>query len=119
MLNIKVKKLEELDKFDPDYFLADPSEIGLDSAFSDELIRTASEKAKDVQGICVAIIEDEHGDFAITVPCGGERANRFVFFNAVLCDPLDGEIRAIVYYSENPDDLIFDEYLRCEQGYYF
>ncbi len=121
MLNIKVKKLEELDGFDPDFFLADPLEIKLDSAFSDELIRKAAKKVEEegVNGICVAIIKDEHGDFAVSIPCSGGRAHRFVFFNAVLCDPLDGEIRAIVNDPENQDDLIFDEFLKCEQGYYF
>ncbi len=118
---IKIKKLEELKGFDPDHFLADPAANGLSGTFSDILARTAAEMAKDTEGICVAIVRDigRNEEFAISTPCVDGLAQRFVFFNTVVCDPLDGEIRAIVLDPANPDNYLFDECLMNEQGSYF
>ncbi len=119
MVDIKMMKLEELESFDPDYFLGDPVIYGWNGAFSSELVKEAAKLAQGVNGICVAIVKTMCGEeFALSASCSGGRAQRFRFFNAAVCEPLDGEIRVVVHDNDNPDDLIYDEFLMNEQGNY-
>jgi len=109
---IELIRIDCLNKFDPEEFLADPVKHRFQGAVSGVLEKKAAELAKNVPWICIAVVNDNLGKFAICKICADGKAERFSFFNAEACGPVDAEIRMVIKDRAMDNDIIFEDYIR-------
>ena len=99
---VEMKKIADFEGFRPDEFCIHPKYWGMGYEFPENVpnsMAEAIEKAKEIDGICIAIIHPDDGgeSYAIGVPAIRGRAGRFVLFNAKTVMRSDAEVRAVVF----------------------
>jgi len=118
---IEIKKISELEGFDPKEFCVKPSWWGyekVESYDAKDFVEKAKELAKEVDGICIAIIKDETGEVVLGETCNKGRSSKFLLFNAATCGKLEADARAITYNTGLGalSKYWFDQYVKYEKG---
>lgn len=99
---IEMKKIADFNGFRPDEFCIYPKYWEMGYEYPENVpdsMAEAIEKAKEIDGICVAIIhpDDEERQYAIGVSAAKGCAGRFVLFNAETVRRSNAEVRAVVF----------------------
>ena len=100
---VEMKKIADFDGFEPDEFCIYPKYWRMGYEYPENVpnfMAEAIEKAKEIDGICVAIIHPDDGEekpYAIGVSVAKGCAGRFVLFNAKTVRRSDAEVRAVVF----------------------
>ena len=117
---IELERIDELRGFDPEDFAGYPKKYRFASAISDVLEEGAAELAKKVPWVCIAVINDQKfGKFALSRICADGKAERFAFFNAEGCDPVDAEVKIVVDDGTLEKKILCEEYMRYAEGSIF
>lgn len=106
---VELKKVEQLKEFDSQNFKLNPRYWGYhseDAHSCKAIVDLAEELAKEVDGICIAIVKDEISEFILATSNG--YSSEFVLFNAELCKEKDGELHAF--------SSIKDFWMKFEKG---
>ncbi len=99
---VEMKKIADFDGFEPVEFCIYPKYWRMGYEYPENVpnsMAEAIEKAKEIDGICVAIIHPDDGEspYAIGVSVAKGCAGRFVLFNAKTVGRSDAEVRAVVF----------------------
>lgn len=119
---IEMRKITDFEDFNPKEFCIKPSWWNyekVDYYNAKDFVEKAKEMAKDVDGICIAIIKDETGEVVIGESCNKGCSSKFLLFNAAICDRLDAEVR-VVTYNTGMGALTrfwFDQYIKYKKGF--
>ena len=120
-ISIKMKKIAEIEGFNPREFCVKPSYWGYDyvSVYkAKELVVQATELAKAIDGICIAVIEDDLGTYVLGEPCTKGCSSKFLLFNAVECGRTGAQVRAITFNTGRGalTRYWYDEWIRYQPG---
>ena len=122
MYNIEMKKVTEFDGFDPREFCVKPSYWRYnwvhDYDIPDEYLAEAKNLAKEIDGICVAVIIDNVGEYVIGQSCCSGCSSKFLLFNAAVTTRPTAEVRAITYNTGTGalTRYWYDKWLKYEPG---
>jgi hypothetical protein len=100
---IEMRKIEDFEGFMPNEFCVDTKYWGygceLLEKVPEEMMAEATEKAKGVDGVCVAIIHPDDGGWSYAIGASVMRgcAGRFVLFNAETTGRCDAEVRVVIF----------------------
>ena len=99
---VEMKKIADFNGFRPDEFCIHPKYWEMGYEYPENVpdsMAEAIEKAKEIDGICVAIIHPDDGEsqYAIGVSAAKGCAGRFVLFNAEAVRRSNAEVRAVVF----------------------
>ena len=120
-VKIEMKKVEEFKGFDPKEFDLRPGdwryEMEHSYRVSSELMDQVVAAAKEVDGVCIAIVHHPTGDFVIGEDCTWGK--KFVLFNAaVTYNRMEASFRGINY-NRGKGALTaysYDHFFKYEQG---
>ena len=110
--------VRNIEGFKPQRFVVYPDRHIVYSYKHPELVEQAKLAALEVQEVCIAVFQDELGEFALGTPCEKGLSERFILFNAQICNRVDAEMRAVTWNTGRGALSMYwyDEFIRYEKG---
>ena len=120
MKKIEMRRVTEFEGFNPKRFCVKPNYWNYKYVPTNEAeaeFEEAKRLAKDVDGICIAVIHDNLGDYVLG-ESSKEWSPKFILFNAVKTTRSSAELRAIAF-DKGPRSLSnywYDSFIKYQKG---
>ena len=120
-MHIAMKKIEEFDGFNAKEFCVKPRYWGYQMVYSyeaKEALEEAKKIAERIDGICIAVVSDNLGEYVLGESCDKGCSSKFILFNAKTTGRVDAEVRAITYNTGRGalTKYGFDKWIKFQKG---
>ena len=120
-MNITMKRITSFEGFDAKEFCVKPSYWGYQMVYSydaKEAMEEAKRLAEGIDGICIAIVSDDLGEYVLGESCNKGCSSKFIIFNAKTTGRVDAEVRAITFNTGRGalTRYWYDEWIKFQKG---
>ena len=120
-MRIKMIRVTEMNGFNAKKFCVKPSYWDYKMVYSfdaKEAMEEAKKLATEVDGICIAVVSDNLGEYVLGEPCSKGCSSKFILFNAKKTGRDDAEIHAITFNTGRGalTQFWYDEYIKFQKG---